>query len=317
MIGVWSRLERACRGGLLALLLCACSAEEPVARKPAGSEPGVLVIYAVNYPLAFFAERIAGDQAEVRFPVPSGIDPADWSPTPEDVAAFQQADLILLNGGGYAHWLQHASLPRGSRIDTGFSIRDRLIELREETSHAHGPAGAHSHTGTAATTWLDPRLAAEQARAIADALSRVRPSETSGFSQRLAALETDLVQLDDQFSVATAKFGEKPLLFSHPVYAYFEQRYGLNGRSLHWEPGEVPEPKMWRALEASLESHPARLMIWEAEPSAETVRRLDALGIRTAVFSPCANTPTQGNWLSAMRSAAATLGKMGDLRAPP
>ena len=35
-----------------------------------------LNIYTVNYPLAYFAERIAGDQAKVVFPAPPGVDPA-------------------------------------------------------------------------------------------------------------------------------------------------------------------------------------------------------------------------------------------------
>jgi zinc transport system substrate-binding protein len=310
-------LGRAYRCGLLALLVCACSPESPAERSPTESEPSGLLIYADSYPLAYFAERIAGDEAEVRFPVPADIDPADWSPTPGEIAEIQQADLILLNGWDYARWLQRASLPRGRSVDTGSSFRDRLIELRGGISHGHGPTGEHSHTGTAGTTWLDPTLAIEQARTIADALAQARPAHAEGFSKRLAALETELLELDEQLATATAKLGNTAILFSHPVYQYLERRYHLNGRSVHWEPDEIPDAKMWRALEASLENHPARLMLWEAEPAPETVRRLDALGVHIAVFSPCANTPANGNWLSTIRSNAAALEKMGDLLALP
>jgi zinc transport system substrate-binding protein len=315
--GAQSKLNCACRGWLIALLLCACSGEDPADRASAEHAPDGLVVYTVNYPLAYWARRIAGDEAEVRFPVPADIDPADWSPTPGDIAGFQQADLILLHGGGYARWLQHASLPRARLIDTSSSFRDRLIALRGGVSHAHGPTGEHSATGTATTTWLDPSLAIEHARAITDALARARPPQAAEFQQRFAALEAELLELDEQLAAATGKLGDMPVLFSHPVYPYLEQRYGLNGRSVHWEPGEVPDAKTWRELEASLENHPARLMIWEAEPAAETIRRLDALGIRVTVFSPCANAPADGNWLSAMRAGAAALEKMGDLPSPP
>ena len=41
---------------------------------------GPLTVYAVNYPLAYFAERIGGDDVVVHFPVPAGDDPAFWSP---------------------------------------------------------------------------------------------------------------------------------------------------------------------------------------------------------------------------------------------
>ena len=43
---------------------------------PAEDKP---VVYTVNYPLQYFAERIAGDLVEVVLPVPADIDPAFWS----------------------------------------------------------------------------------------------------------------------------------------------------------------------------------------------------------------------------------------------
>ena len=57
-----------------------------------------LTVYVVNYPLQYFAERIAGDQATVVFPAPPDEDPAFWTPDVSTIAGYQQADLILLNG---------------------------------------------------------------------------------------------------------------------------------------------------------------------------------------------------------------------------
>ena len=73
------------------------------------------VIAAVNYPLAYFAERLGGDAVEVLFPVPADRDPAFWRPKLAEIAAIQQADVIALNGAGYAGWTTKASLPR-SRV---------------------------------------------------------------------------------------------------------------------------------------------------------------------------------------------------------
>ena len=39
-----------------------------------------LRIYTVNYPLQYFAQRLAGEHAEVVFPAPPAIDPAFWTP---------------------------------------------------------------------------------------------------------------------------------------------------------------------------------------------------------------------------------------------
>ena len=46
-----------------------------------------LVISTVNYPLAFFAERVGGDLVRVHFPAPADEDPAYWSPDAETIAA--------------------------------------------------------------------------------------------------------------------------------------------------------------------------------------------------------------------------------------
>ena len=61
-----------------------------------------LVVYTVNYPLQYFAQRVAGEQAEVILPMPADIDPVFWQPAAKDIVGFQQADIILLNGAGYA-----------------------------------------------------------------------------------------------------------------------------------------------------------------------------------------------------------------------
>ena len=63
---------------------------------------GPLNVYVVNYPLKYFAERIGGPHVRVTLPVPAGEDPVYWTPTIAEITAYQQADLILLNGAGYA-----------------------------------------------------------------------------------------------------------------------------------------------------------------------------------------------------------------------
>ena len=53
-----------------------------------------LVVFPVNYPLAYFAERIGADQVEVVLPAPADVDPAYWMPDQKTISAFQKADLI-------------------------------------------------------------------------------------------------------------------------------------------------------------------------------------------------------------------------------
>ncbi len=96
----------------LLMILAACGGAGPEPTAPAVDEvPDRLLVFTVNYPLEYFADRLGGDQVEVVFPAPPGGDPAFWSPDPDTIAAYQGADLILLNGAGYAKWLERATLP--------------------------------------------------------------------------------------------------------------------------------------------------------------------------------------------------------------
>ena len=51
------------------------------------------------------------DGSRAAFPATADVGPAFWAPEVETIAAFQAADLILLNGATYAKWLKTASLP--------------------------------------------------------------------------------------------------------------------------------------------------------------------------------------------------------------
>jgi len=157
---------------------------------------GKLTIYVVNYPLQYFAQRIAEAHATVAFPVPPDVDPAFWNPGVEVIAEYQRADLIILNGANYAKWIDKVTLPQSKLVDTSASFKDQYIPLANRVTHTHGPGGDHAHTGVASTTWLDFHLAAEQARAIADAMSRKRPALRDIFESNYKALEDDLLRLD-------------------------------------------------------------------------------------------------------------------------
>ena len=58
----------------------------------------------------------------------------------------------------------------------------------------------------------------------------------------------------------------------------------------------------WQALDRLLAGHPARIMIWEAEPLPEVAERLRRRGVRSIVYAPCANVPDEGDFLVVMRA---------------
>lgn len=282
-----------------------CSKPESEPRTATDRRP---TVYVVNCPLKYFAERIGGDAIDVVFPAIAG-DPAFWKPGPDEVIVCQQADLILLNGASYAKWVDTVSIPQLKTVNTTAAVKDRYIEIEEEMNHTHGPGAKQAHGAVAFTTWLDPRLAIGQAECIEEAMSRKWPNHRDRFAAGFAALEKDLRTLDEKFSSITSGKGGVPLVMSHPVYQYLERRYGLNARSLHWEPDARPDEGMVKELKGILATHPAQSMIWESEPLAETAQVLSNLELGSIVIDPCANVPDEGDYLSVMHENAENLRK--------
>jgi zinc transport system substrate-binding protein len=260
-----------------------------------------LTVYVVNYPLQYFAERIGGEHVNVSFPAPADVDPAYWMPDAKTISEYQQADLILLNGAGYARWVNKVTLPRFRLINTSAGFKDQYIETAEILTHSHGSEGEHAHESLAFTTWIDFSLAANQAKAILVALSRKRPGLKDVFQKNYQRLEQDLLKLDQDLKTLISKDPSRPLVVSHPVYGYFARRYGLNIKSVHWEPDAIPTNEHIMELKGILKEHPANWMIWEGEPIKESAQRLQAVGIDSLVFDPCGNAPDQGDFLSVMR----------------
>ncbi|MGB3052275.1 MAG: metal ABC transporter substrate-binding protein [Polyangiales bacterium] len=264
-------------------------------------------VYTVNYPLRYFAERMAPAGTRVVFPVPEGIDPAFWKPSADAVREFQTASMILLNGAGYAHWTRYATLPRARIVVTADGCRDGYLRIEQSVRHQHGPEGAHAHADFAFTTWLDLQLAVCQASHVRDALIERTPEAKDSVSAGFETLERDLLGLDVRLRMVGKALADQPLLASHPVYQYFADAYGLSIRSLHLEPGLELSDDDWKEVDAILKQDRAKWMLWEAPPLESTEAGLLERGVTPIVFDPAGQTPSTGDFLSLMTANAARL----------
>ena len=257
------------------------------------------LIATVNYPLFYFASIIGGDHVTVYFPPIDG-DPAYWKPSAKQIVNFQNADMILANGAGYAKWMEKVSLPSSKIVVTSTGFKDQWIEVNEGLAHSHGSEGEHIHKGIAFTTWLNFKLAASQAESIFKVLSDLIPNHSEELKQNFERLKAKLDNLDKRMETIAKGFGHQHLIASHPVYQYLEEGYGLDIISKHWEPDEMPTADQWDDLHRITKEHNALIMIWEDDPIDQIKSKLDKLNVRIAVFNPCANTPESHDFMNAM-----------------
>lgn len=294
---------------LLAIFFSACENNQTKEKESKTNEK--LKVFAVNYPLYYFAERIGGDHIDLIYPIPDDVDPAYWVPY-KSLDNIQSCDLILANGAAYAKWMEKVSLPSSKVVNTSESFTDKYIKIEQGSTHSHGAGGEHVHYGFAFTTWLNFKYAEQQANAILDVLVSKRPMHKDIFTANFKELKAELQSLDQEMSALSKKLPEIAVFASHPVYQYLGEAYGLNIISEHWEPGETPSEEQWSEFQHNLEHNPANLMLWEGEPYTETAEKLKGLKVHSIVFSPCANKPHEGDFISTMKKNIENLKKYVD-----
>jgi zinc transport system substrate-binding protein len=152
-----------------------------------------------------------------------------------------------------------------------------------------------------------------QAQAIQQAMARARPELAAEFGEAYDSLISDLEASDKAAAEAFAQLTQVQLIFSHPVYQYLQRKYGLTGQTLMWEPDEPVRPAAISALADAVDTRPPgrRVIIWEAEPLAANRDALQALGYESIVFSPLANRPDSGDYLTGM---AANINQLNKIR---
>jgi zinc transport system substrate-binding protein len=254
------------------------------------------------YPLSYFAQRIGDAHIEVVCPLPDEADPSTWMPDTTAIQVYQQADVILVNGAGFEHWLSKVSLPNSKVVETTQPLREQLLQFEQAITHSHGSTGQHSHEGIDGHTWLDPQNAILQAGEIRQALLRLLPQAAAELTANADALAADLRELDAALRKLTETLGDRPLLASHPAYNYLAKRYGWKLTSLSLDPDERPSAETLAEVRSAVAKAPAHVLLWERGPRGEVAEAYQQeFGLRSVVFSPC-ETPTVGeDYLAAMQ----------------
>jgi len=277
-----------------------CSREEE--KETLRKDP--LEVCTTFYPTLYFAQSIGGGLIRASCPIPAGEDPIFFEPPPETVLEYQKADLIILNGAGYAKWVSRAMLPEEKIVDAGASFEDDLIVIEEAVLHSHGQKGEHSHTGIDPHTWMDPVLAMEQCRAIAAALEVRDPEHEAAYDEGLKKILAGLADLDRRFKDLQKRRQTAPILASHPAYNYICRRYGWESESFDFDPESPPDAESLKRLKSYLKKESGiQWMVWEEMPSTETAALFrDRFGLEPLVFAPAETPPGGGlDYLGLMR----------------
>ena len=86
--------------------------------------------------LSEFSQNVGKEMIDVTLLVPMGADPHDWEPTIRDREKIQKADIVIVNGIGYEHWLSSldSNDNQGILVDTSNGIS--ILDSEKHNDHA-------------------------------------------------------------------------------------------------------------------------------------------------------------------------------------
>jgi ABC-type Zn uptake system ZnuABC Zn-binding protein ZnuA len=202
--------------GALALAGCGSGGSGDTAGSPAAD--GRLDVVATTPVVADFVRTVGGDRLHVVQILKPGVDPHDYEPSPADIQAIADADLVVESGVGLeAAWLDDTVASAG--YDGQVVDASRGVTIRAGT----GEESRDPHI------WHDPANARIMVADIAAALAAKDPAGRAGFDRNAAAYDAKLAALDaeNKAEIGTIPAAQRKLVTNHDAFGYYCARYGI------------------------------------------------------------------------------------------
>lgn len=298
-----------------ALTLAGCAQTSPDTGEP-GATDGAVQVVASTSVYGEIAREIGGDDVEVTALVTGQAqDPHEYEPSAKDRLLTSEAQLVVMNGGGYDAYMDtllgDAKTPR--IVATDFAEKPEGAEeeghAHEEEDHAHEAEGDdHGHThieGFNEHVWYDFDVMADVADALVAELSALKPDAADAFAKRGATFDAELDALEQAASQVT---GDHVHIFvTEPVPLALTDHAGLHNVAPAAfteavEEGQDVAPAVLLQSISLLKDEDVRAVIVNAQTGgAETTKMIseaEKLGIPVLEFSELIPADTSyGEWM--------------------
>ncbi|MGY1914345.1 metal ABC transporter solute-binding protein, Zn/Mn family [Blastococcus sp. SYSU DS0973] len=221
-------------------------------------------------------EALGGDCASVTTVISStAVDPHDFEPTTGDIAAFQEAELVVLNGAGYDHWAEDAA----TGVDPAPAVLDLAdvvgVETGEHADEEHGHGGVNPHI------WYSPEYVQQAAEALTAELSELSPDAADHFAERAAAWEEELAPYLTEVESLRAAADGRTFAATESVFEYMAEAIGLTdvtpeGYRESASNEAEPAPGDLAAFQAALAAGEADVLVYNTQTEGGVPEQLRA-----------------------------------------
>ncbi|MEK7571545.1 MAG: zinc ABC transporter substrate-binding protein [Patescibacteria group bacterium] len=238
-----------------------------------------IVANASFYPMYFFTSEIGGYKTEVNNLTPAGIEPHDYEPNAKTLTDIEKNKLLVLNGG-VEPWADRVKANLTGTSVVTVTAGEGL--LSKAFTDEDGTQTQDPHI------WLDPVLAKEQAKKIAEGFITIDPKNQTYYENNFGVLSEKLDQLDAKYNAGLKSCQKKEFVTSHEAFSYLASRYGLTQVAISGLSPDV-EPSLQQIADVAeyAQENNINYIFFESLVSPELSQTVaDEIGAQTLVLDP-------------------------------
>jgi manganese/iron transport system substrate-binding protein len=234
------------------------------ATSPAGDPIRVVATTTV---LGDLVAQTGGGVVAVTSLVPKGGEVHTFDPTPSDLRAVADADLIVMNGLGLDDWLDKVIADSGDDAP--------VVRVAEDLDGVHYLSGDGEGEAVNPHLWLNVKYAIKYVERIREALVTLDPARADGINASAEAYIARLDALDSWVleQIDTIPPEDRVIVSFHEAFPYFAEAYGLTiVGTIVDAPGQDPSAGEIAALVTAIRESGAKAVFGEVQFSPELVQ---------------------------------------------
>ncbi|WP_249260823.1 metal ABC transporter solute-binding protein, Zn/Mn family [Virgibacillus pantothenticus] len=212
---------------LTLIILAACGNENKEKGNAASDsdEDNLLVISSFTI-ISDLAREVGGDKVEVHNLVPTGTDPHEYEPLPEDIKKATDADVLFYNGmnleGGKDGWFF-------KMIDSVGQNESNVYNLTEGVEPMYLSAEGSREEEINPHSFIDPGVGIKMVENMRDAFIKVDPDNKDYYGERTKEYLTRLKEIDTEYQEKINAIPEERriLVTSECAFQYMLDHYGM------------------------------------------------------------------------------------------
>jgi zinc transport system substrate-binding protein len=267
------------------------------------------VVAATLFPLYDITTQIAGEEVTVELILPPGTSPHTFDPTPKQLKAIQDADIIFTVGHGLDSWVEKI-IPADARIvqlDTNIDLKEfpQLHEDEHHDEHADEEEEEeedddHAHTGIDPHYWLNPENGLLMAETISKELALLVPEEAQTIEINTIEFKQHLEQAISKWKETIIPIEQKPFATLHGAFYYLADFANATlAVTFEPSPGKEPTPQYLATLTHEIEELHIKALFSEPQLSFSGIQAFAMdTGINTGILDPIGGTDERLSYIS-------------------